>query len=445
MATLYVDDGYVDSGFIQAGITVYWGSRVIFIPKSELTLIQATPSEIRELNIDTFRLILKDLEDGEDGMVYPTTHNHVAPISVGGVTLARVVELINNYTVTFEDGPYAVNIVGGNSNIGDRVNVNQVSVRSANSAGLVQSREIEYASFQDGVTIDTADGVPGTLYPTGTPGQPVNNIDDAKIIAELRGFTKFYVRGVLNLTAGDTAVAYLFKGESETDTHISIDPAAVIFDCRFESTTVSGTLDGGTHIRNCVVDDLTYINGYVQDSVLHGSISISPAATNVMFLNCWASGSVPPVVDLGGASQYVSFRNYGGDLTLVNKTGGSQVVVDLNVGGLTLDSTVTNGTIVVRGIGSLVNNSTATVDSSELISGSQFDALPDMFLDLPNGIESNLTVRQAMRLFAAVLLGRVSGAGTGTEVFRDTNNTKDRVTSTVDTNGNRTNVSTDPT
>jgi hypothetical protein len=69
-------------------------------------------------------------------MAYPDTHRHVAPVSLGGVTLARIIEIINGYTVTFEDGQYAVNLVGANSNVGDVVNVNQVSVRSANSVGL---------------------------------------------------------------------------------------------------------------------------------------------------------------------------------------------------------------------------------------------------------------------------------------------------------------------
>ena len=69
-------------------------------------------------------------------MLYPFTHNHNTEVTLGGVTLARVVEIVNGYVVTFEDGQYAVNIVGGNSNVGDRVTLNQVSIRSANSTGL---------------------------------------------------------------------------------------------------------------------------------------------------------------------------------------------------------------------------------------------------------------------------------------------------------------------
>jgi hypothetical protein len=56
---------------------------------------------------------------------------------VGGVTLARVVEVINGYTVTFEDGQYAVRLEGANHNIGDVKNVNQVSLVIGNTAGLI--------------------------------------------------------------------------------------------------------------------------------------------------------------------------------------------------------------------------------------------------------------------------------------------------------------------
>lgn len=100
-----------------------------------MTLIQASP-EIRQLDLDVFRLALKNLEDNEDGQIFIDTHRHNTSVAIGGLTLARVIEIINGYTVTFEDGQYAVNLVGANSNVADVTNVNQVSVRSANSAGL---------------------------------------------------------------------------------------------------------------------------------------------------------------------------------------------------------------------------------------------------------------------------------------------------------------------
>jgi hypothetical protein len=134
----YVDAGYYDIGYVADDIYVDWANRVIFVPKQVTTLVQASPTEIRELNLNDFRLALKDLEDSPEGMPYPDTHRHNTTVTLGGVTFARLIEIINDYTITFEDGQYAVNLVGANSNVGDRVNVNQVSVRSANSAGLIE-------------------------------------------------------------------------------------------------------------------------------------------------------------------------------------------------------------------------------------------------------------------------------------------------------------------
>ena len=58
-------------------------------------------------------------------------------------------------------------------------------------------------------------------------------------------------------------------------------------------------------------------------------------------------------------------------------------------------------------------------------------------------VDGSITAQESIRLMNSVLGGRVSGAGSGTERFRDIANTKDRIISTVDSGGNRTNVTTD--
>lgn len=52
-------------------------------------------------------------------------------------------------------------------------------------------------------------------------------------------------------------------------------------------------------------------------------------------------------------------------------------------------------------------------------------------------IDGGYDASQILGLMASVLLGKVSGAGTGTEVFRDIADTRDRVTAKVDNCGNR--------
>ena len=198
-------------------ISINWPTGVINIPRDDLTLIQSTPTEIRELDINWFRLTLKDLEDNPDGMPFPKTHQHNTEVEVGGLTLARVVEILPPYTITFEDGQYAVNLVGANSNIGDRVNVNQVSIRPQNSAGLITTIAIENGEFNEKVTIDPDSPNTGTIYPTGTQRKPVNNVADAVAIAHFRGFDELFFQRSISIGLGDDITWDDLKQASRTN------------------------------------------------------------------------------------------------------------------------------------------------------------------------------------------------------------------------------------
>lgn len=119
-------------------LQVNWATKVISIPQSYLEFVSGNTYK---LDVNQFRLDLKGIEDSEEGMVFLDTHRHNTETMIGGMTLSRVVEMINDYTITFEDGQYIVNLTGANNNILDVVNLNQVSIRSSNSAGLVISQE----------------------------------------------------------------------------------------------------------------------------------------------------------------------------------------------------------------------------------------------------------------------------------------------------------------
>jgi hypothetical protein len=82
------------------------------------------------------------------------------------------------------------------------------------------------------------------------------------------------------------------------------------------------------------------------------------------------------------------------------------------------------------------------IGASELASDAA-NEIADALLDRSAGVETGLTVRQAFRLFAAALLGKASGLATTTAVFRDTGDSKDRITATVDASGNRSAVTLD--
>lgn len=60
-------------------------------------------------------------------------------------------------------------------------------------------------------------------------------------------------------------------------------------------------------------------------------------------------------------------------------------------------------------------------------------------------IEAGYTAEELLRIFAAVLAGKVSGGGTGTETFKGIDDATNRVVADVDSNGNRSNITLDPT
>lgn len=68
----------------------------------------------------------------------------------------------------------------------------------------------------------------------------------------------------------------------------------------------------------------------------------------------------------------------------------------------------------------------------------------DAILDAPDGVETGLTLRQALRVIAAATVGKVSGAETTTITFRNVLvDDTDRIIATVDSNGNRTAITLD--
>lgn len=58
-------------------------------------------------------------------------------------------------------------------------------------------------------------------------------------------------------------------------------------------------------------------------------------------------------------------------------------------------------------------------------------------------VEGSMTLRQALRIYLSALAGKSSGGGTSTITFRDLADSKNRISATVDADGNRTAVTLD--
>jgi len=258
-------------------ISIDWAARVISVPQADLTLVQSPNTY--ELNLNTFRLALKALEASEDGMPELDTHRHSTEVVVSGTTLARTIEIINGYTVTFEDGQYAVNLVGANSNVAEVTNINQVSLRSANSAGL------QVVTFGSGLT--DAQNTELFAIRTVVPSSTWNELLASHISA-----------GTVADALADAAKAALLPSAAET--------ADAVQDSIFEESTSNRTTAGS--MGKAIGDAGTAVgnfppSGYTLSQRAESRLSVSQhTARNVMVYMTQSSDHYTPATGMTGAT-----------------------------------------------------------------------------------------------------------------------------------------------
>jgi hypothetical protein len=88
-------------------------------------------------------------------------------------------------------------------------------------------------------------------------------------------------------------------------------------------------------------------------------------------------------------------------------------------------------------------SSRAAPGAAMTLTAGERDSIAAALLDLANGTETGYTVRQALRLIAAAVASKVSGEP-GAPIFRNLADTANRISATVDANGNRTVVTHTP-
>lgn len=243
-------------------------------------------------------------------------------------------------------GSYSVMVINTVSNLVDST--------------VSQLAEIEYTSFGGGVSVDIINGIPGTSYPAGNKEYPCDSIQNAAFIADDRGFDTIYVIGNITLGAGDIITGFIIEGQNAGKTSITVLDAAETNGCEFQECFITGILDGNSIIRNSIISDLNYVNGVIFNSMLNpGTITLG-GNTTAHFLDCFSGvpGAGTPTIDFNGGANALAMRSYAGGIALKDKSGSESVSIDLESGQVILQSTVTQGTIVLRGVGKLTDNTT---------------------------------------------------------------------------------------
>ena len=252
-----------------------------------------------------------------------------------------------------KDGTSPFNRTIGNYNI-----FLEQTVSSLVDSTVSQLSEIEYSLYGGGVSIDEINGTTDLVNLAGSIGNPVKLEKDANdIVANIKLPKKVFVRG--NLSISDTTVSwenFEFLGESPLKTLININTLANVSNCEFYDSSVSGVLDGNSHIERCVISNLFFVDGYIYNCAIGPATITLGTSTVSNIFECYSTvpGSLTPTIDMNGTGE-LALRGYKGGILLKNYNGTGGHSVDLSSGQIVLDSTIISGTFIIRGVGKLVD------------------------------------------------------------------------------------------
>jgi hypothetical protein len=216
---------------------------------------------------------------------------------------------------------------------------------------------LDLAQLLQEVYVDPS-GVSGTTAGTGTPTNPVNNLVDARTIADNENLRGYAITGTYTVNADHED--WTFRGTSGIFNNLLTLGGVSVDGSRFEDLVILGTMTGEVDVRGCLLSLLTGLNGAFRLCGLNDSVTLA-SASRVVMANCFSTvpGNNRPTMTFSGAND-VSIRNYSGGITLAGVTAGATASIDLSQGTLELDASCTGGSVLVRGSGLLIDNSTGT-------------------------------------------------------------------------------------
>ena len=253
----------------------------------------------------------------------------------------------------------------------------------------------------------------------------------------------------MNLGELDLSQVLHFKFTSRQSTGVPATLGGSPVISVYKSNSTTQTTTGVTLTAD--FDSITGLNHVAIDTSTDGTFYATATDFDVVI----TTGTVNSVSVVGEVVGHFSIRNRAGlypttaSRTLDVSAAGEAGIDWANIGGPTTSQTLsgtTVGTATALGTGAVNTTSVAAgaIDADALAADAA-NEIADALLDRSNGIETSYTVRQALRLILAATAAKLSGAATTTVTIRDVGDSKDRITATVDSSGNRTAVTLDAT
>jgi len=241
------------------------------------------------------------------------------------------------------------NVVGGI--------LEEVGSTNTNIESLTDDQQL----FGGSVHINIASGTAGTEFPLGTPNNAVNNILDARVIADNNGLTAYEIDGTITLTEDHTS--WKFTGKTSQQHDSVLFAGFSVDDSSFANLKLSGTTSGLWSAIGCILSEVIGLSGVYDNCGLLGTNTIG-ATRNIALVHSYSlfAGTSKPTIDFNvGNTAIASIRDYAGGIEYTNMDQvGDVTTIDLLSGSVSISASCTNGVAVIRGMGELIDSSAGT-------------------------------------------------------------------------------------
>jgi hypothetical protein len=238
---------------------------------------------------------------------------------------------------------------------------------ASGTAGRYQADQ----NYMGAVHIDSTNGSAGTTVGVnGTATNPVDTLADAVTLAASLGLRRYTVRGSITLLSAHDD--WVFEGRGG-EAVIALGGQDVA-DSEFILCELSGAATADPIVAiDCLFDGVSNFRGTMIRCRFNGTNSFSAGTSNLVDCYSQVPGTSAPVFDCIGAGRSLNVRGYAGGFDLRNSTdAGQSTSIDMVSGQVILNANNTAGTIVIRGVGTLRDNSAgATVLSADYVQNSK--------------------------------------------------------------------------
>ena len=337
----------------------------ILVPRADMPVVQVSP-EIRELDVDAWRLELHDIADDVDMRPWPKMFLHNTQYTLSGTTYVRAFQIIDPYFVTFEDAQYAVRLVGGNNNILDVKTANQVSLLASNSAGKQVVNEGGGGGWDDILadhnTAGTFGGAVNSLgymdhmvyintenvaAGNGTQNAPFNTLTAAIDFAESKNIRHLIVQADIVIDRQLKTFKITGVGNPTIDCN-----GQNLTGCEFWHCAMEGSYTGAITVQESILLDGFWLNGFFEKCALNGDLFCTDLG-QVNLVKCISNiaGLGRPTISMNAIGTcLLSIRGFNGGMTIKHCNAITDAVtVEISEGALAFDSTNTDGVMVARG------------------------------------------------------------------------------------------------